>query len=236
MPQDAIFLGAQPEKMDKPKDMVEQGMMRAIRILPEKARKYLVAAIGELIGTGSFLFVAFSGLQVAQMAREAQLLRGGYDVNAPDAPDAASLMFVALVFGFSLALNAWVFFRVSGGIFNPAVSLGLWLIGGLDLGGAIITTCAQLVGAIAAAGIVDVLFPGKLQVATTLGGGTSIAQGVWIEAFLTAILVFTIFMLAAEKHKATFIAPVGIGLALFICQLSGVYFTGGESVLALGGA
>jgi aquaporin related protein len=31
-------------------------------------------------------------------------------------------MYIALVFGFSLAVNAWVFFRVSGGLFNPAVS------------------------------------------------------------------------------------------------------------------
>lgn len=46
--------------------------------------------------------------------------------------------------------------------------------------------------------------------------------------FLTALLVFTIFMLAAEKHRATFIAPVGIGLALFIAHLAGVRFTGGK--------
>ena len=46
--------------------------------------------------------------------------------------------------------------------------------------------------------------------------------------FLTAELVFTIFMLAAEKHKGTFIAPVGIGLSLFIAELMGVYYTGGS--------
>ena len=46
--------------------------------------------------------------------------------------------------------------------------------------------------------------------------------------FLTAELVFTIFMLAAEKHKGTFIAPIGIGLSLFIAELSGVYYTGGS--------
>ena len=34
-------------------------------------------------------------------------------------------------------------------------------------------------------------------------------------------LIFTIFMLAAEKHKGTFLAPVGIGLSLFIAELSG---------------
>lgn len=45
--------------------------------------------------------------------------------------------------------------------------------------------------------------------------------------FLTFELVFTIFMLAAEKHKGTFLAPIGIGLALFVAELAGVYFTGG---------
>lgn len=34
-------------------------------------------------------------------------------------------------------------------------------------------------------------------------------------------------MLAAEKSRATFIAPVGIGLALFVAEMTGVYFTGG---------
>lgn len=33
-------------------------------------------------------------------------------------------------------------------------------------------------------------------------------------------------MLAAEKHKATFIAPIGIGLVLFVCQLLGTLWTG----------
>jgi len=31
-----------------------------------------------------------------------------------------------------------------------------------------------------------------------------------------------------EKHKATFIAPIGIGLSLFIAELTGVFFTGGS--------
>ena len=73
----------------------------------------------------------------------------------------------------------------------------------------------------AAAGVVKGLFPGPLAVTTSLTGGTSKAQGVFIEMFLTAVLVFTIIMLAAEKHKATFVAPVGIGLALFTCELAG---------------
>lgn len=39
---------------------------------------------------------------------------------------------------------------------------------------------------------------------------------------------FGSLLLAAEKNKATFIAPVGIGLALFIAELLGVYYTGGS--------
>ena len=81
---------------------------------------------------------------------------------------------------------------------------------------------SQLLGGIAAAGIVDILFPGDLLVTTSLDSGTTIVQGLFIEMFLTAELVFTIFMLAAEKHKATFIAPVGIGLSLFIAEMCGV--------------
>jgi aquaporin related protein len=46
--------------------------------------------------------------------------------------------------------------------------------------------------------------------------------------FLTAQLVFTIFMLATEKHEGTFIAPIGIGLSLFVAELMGVFYTGGS--------
>ena len=36
-------------------------------------------------------------------------------------------------------------------------------------------------------------------------------------------------MLAAEKSKDTFLAPIGIGMALFVTQIAGVYYTGGTS-------
>jgi len=108
------------------------------------------------------------------------------------------------------------------------VTLGLYLIGAIKPLRAILVFIAQLLSSIAAAGVVAGLFPGPLNVSTLLGGGTTIAQGVFIEMFLTAELVFVIFMLAAEKHKATFLAPVGIGLSLFVSEMTGVYFTGGS--------
>lgn len=102
------------------------------------------------------------------------------------------------------------------------------MIGGIGWVRLPIVVLSQILGALASAAVVSVLFPGELQVATELGGGTSIAQGLFIEMLLTAQLVFTIIMLAAEKHKGTFLAPIGIGFSLFVSELTGVYFTGGS--------
>jgi aquaporin rerated protein, other eukaryote len=44
--------------------------------------------------------------------------------------------------------------------------------------------------------------------------------------FLTAQLVLTVYMVAVEKHKSTFLAPLAIGLALFVAHLAGIHFTG----------
>jgi hypothetical protein len=75
--------------------------------------------------------------------------------------------------------------------------------------------------------MIDAFLPGPMNIRVSLADGVSHIQGLFIEMFLTAQLVFTIFMLAAEKHRATFIAPIGIGLSLLIAELFGVYYTGG---------
>lgn len=51
---------------------------------------------------------------------------------------------------------------------------------------------------------------GIVKVNTTLAPETSITQGLFIEMFMTAELVFVVLMLAAEKSKDTFMAPIGI--------------------------
>ena len=81
---------------------------------------------------------------------------------------------------------------------------------------------AQLLAGMCAAGLVQCMFPGDITLTnTTLSPGTSIAQGVFIEMFMTAELVFVVLMLAAEKSKDTFMAPIGIGLALFVAMMGG---------------
>lgn len=101
------------------------------------------------------------------------------------------------------------------------ISLGIALIGAITWTRCALLCVAQTVGSIVAAYMVYALFNGDLNVGTELGGGTSPAQGVVIEMLLTAQLAFTIFMLAAEKHAGTFLAPIGIGLSLFIAELVG---------------
>lgn len=188
-----------------------------LKYLPRHFRSHFVAMCGEFIGTFLFLFFAFSGTQVANTQVEPQT-----STTVAQASNPAQLLYISLCFGFSLAVNAWVFFRISGGLFNPAVTLGMCLVGALPYIRGVLLTVSQILGAISAAAVVSVLFPGPLDVRTALRIGTSITQGLFIEMFLTAELVFTIFMLAAEKHKATFIAPVGIGLSLFIAELTGL--------------
>lgn len=87
---------------------------------------------------------------------------------------------------------------------------------------------AQILGGIAAAAVVQAILPGPLNISTALGGADSIARGLFLEMFLTSELVLAILFLAAEKHKATYLAPIGIGLSLFVAELCGVYYTGGS--------
>jgi aquaporin related protein len=78
-------------------------------------RNEAIATAAEFVGTFMFLFFAFGGTQVSHNATS----------DAPTAgqlPDTGVLLYIALSFGFSLMVNVWIFFRISGGLFNPAVS------------------------------------------------------------------------------------------------------------------
>ena len=89
-------------------------------------------------------------------------------------------------------MNAWIFFRVSGGLFNPAVSRGMVLVGALTPLRGVLLTFTQILGGITVshslasfeadfcsrkqgAAIIQAITPGTLNVRTTLGGGTSVA-------------------------------------------------------------
>ncbi|TXT11248.1 hypothetical protein VHUM_01999 [Vanrija humicola] len=172
-----------------------------------------------------FLLFSLGGTSVALQAANSVtgLVKDGSSVTNSD-----NLLYIALIFGASLAANVWCFFRISGGLFNPAVTLAFVVIGGITPIRGVLLFIAQIAGGLAGAALADGLTPGPLFAATTLGGGASIAQGLFIEVFMTAMLVFTILIVAVEKNKATFIAPVAIGLSFFICEMFSVYYTGGS--------
>ena len=103
------------------------------------------------------------------------------------------------------------------------VTIGLCLAGRLPWLRAAFLIPAQLAASMCAGGLASCMFPGDINVAnTTLSARTTIVQGLFIEVFFTAELVFVVLMLAVEKSKDTFLAPIGIGLALFITMLSGL--------------
>ncbi|KAF2813366.1 aquaporin [Mytilinidion resinicola] len=183
---------------------------------------HLVAASGEFVGTFMFLYFSFAcQIMLTTQASEKSLANGG--------PSSQQNIFTALVYGFSLLVNVWAFYRISGGLFNPAVTFGMVLAGALPPIRGLILFPAQIIAAMCAGALVSCMFPGDIaSTNTTLSPGTSIAQGVFIEMFMTAELVFVVLMLAVEKSKDTFIAPVGVGLALFVAMMGGVYYTGGS--------
>lgn len=167
------------------------------------AKNHFVAFIGEFVGTTMFLFFAFAGTQVANIgsgAGDSNTTTGAATGFSPTV-----LLYISVVFGFSLMVNVWIFFRISGGLFNPAVTFAMMLSRAMSPIRASLLLVAQVAGSIFSSYVVSVMFPTTFNVRTTLSSGTSLVRGVFIEAVLTAELVFTIFMLAKEKHKGMLI-------------------------------
>lgn len=190
-----------------------------IRFRWSEVKKDIVAVLGELLGTIFFLWVAFAGTSFVQY----QVLTA----SAVGTSAVINVLFISLVFGFSLAINVWIFFRVSGGLFNPAITFALMLFGFIPFIRGLWLIVAQFSGGIIAAALVQVmLYPIPLGANTNLLPILTPVRGLFIEAIVTTMLILTVFMLAAEKSRATFLAPIGIGLALFVSQLSCTFFTG----------
>lgn len=86
-----------------------------IGFLPNKVRNHFIAMVGEFLGTFMFLFFAFTATQVANTA--AAGAAADEDGTLPQIPNVSVLLYISLAFGFSLAVNVWIFFRISGGRF-----------------------------------------------------------------------------------------------------------------------
>lgn len=136
---------------------------------------------------------------------------------------------VALAFGLTVLTMAYAVGHISGGHFNPAVSLGLWAGGkfaGKELLGYII---AQVVGATAAAGMLYVIVSGKSDF-VDIGGFASNGYGelspggynmmsVLIAEFLLTMFFLLIILGSTNVRVPKGFAPIAIGLGLTLIHL-----------------
>lgn len=158
----------------------------------ETYRNDLVAAIGEFCGTFIFLWSAFVIAQIAN---------SDLDVKRTGGSHPGQLIMIAFGFGFSVMFAVFIFFRVSGGNLNPAVTLTLMLTNVIPWSRALVMWLAQMVAGMAAAGAASAMTPGPILFANGLGGGCSKSRGLFLEAFGTAILCSTVMFMAVEKHS-----------------------------------
>jgi aquaporin Z len=166
------------------------------------ARKYLA----ELIGT--FILVVIGSMTIVA-------------AKAMGAP-----ILIAVPFGFGLGLLAAIQAAgyVSGGHFNPAVTLGAFLDGRIDAMNAVGYVIAQVIGALAASGVV-LLVADQLAVRDTASAFPTDrgVQAFGVEILLTAI--FLLVILTATKrtpNHAGFVIP----LTLTVIHFAGIPFSG----------
>ena len=114
-----------------------------------------LAAALEFIGTVFFLLFGLGGIQAATTESTA--------ANRPSST-LEQVLYISTCMGLSLLISAWMFFRVTGGLFNPNISLALLLVGSLGPVRFVLYCVAQLVGAIAASAIVRGLTSADLSV------------------------------------------------------------------------
>jgi len=172
--------------------------------------------VAEAIGTFLFFFVGAGSVVL-----------GDYLVaNGGTSP---GLLGVALAHGLALAVLVSALGPVSGGHFNPAVTLAVWIMGKVPPSRAAAYVVAQLVGALGAGFALKAVFPDAWQASNVgspaLGPGITPALGIGIEAVLTALLVFAVIGTAVDR-RAPKIGGLAIGLAVAADILMGGPLTG----------
>jgi aquaporin Z len=166
------------------------------------ARKYLA----ELVGT--FILVVI----------------GSMSLVAAKATGAPILLVVPFGFGLGLLAAIQSAGYVSGGHFNPAVTVGALLDRRIDVMNAVGYIIAQVIGAIAASGIV-LLIADQEAVAST---ASSFPTGGMLSAFVVEVLLTAVFLLVilTVTKRAPNHAAFAIPLTLMVIHFAGIPFSG----------
>lgn len=157
--------------------------------------------LAELLGTFTLIFAGAGAI----IANEAT--RGG-----------VGLLGIALVHGLAIGVMVSALGAVSGGHFNPAVTCGFLAAGRMKLGRAIAYAVAQLLGATLGGLALWAGFPHAAASAAhlgvpALGGGTSAAAGLLLEAVGAFFLVTVVFGTAVHP-QAPRLGGLAIGLTI----------------------
>ncbi|OTG99919.1 MULTISPECIES: aquaporin Z [Acinetobacter] len=142
---------------------------------------------------------------------------------------------VALAFGLTVLTGAYALGHISGGHFNPAVSVGLWFGGRFDAKDLIPYIISQLIGATLAALVLYLIVQGQAGFTGTGGfasngfgdlspGKYSMTSALIIEVVLTAFFLIIILGSTDKRAPAGF-APIAIGLALTLIHLISIPVT-----------
>lgn len=175
--------------------------------------------LAEFIGT---FWLVFGGCGSAIFAATFPELRIGF-------------LGVALAFGLTVLTGAFALGHISGGHFNPAVSVSLWVGGRFDTKDLIPYVVSQVVGAVLAAWVLYLIVQGQAGFAGTGGFATngyaelspgkySLISALMIEIVLTAMFLIVI-MGATDKRAPAGFAPIAIGLALTLIHLISIPVT-----------
>jgi aquaporin Z len=136
---------------------------------------------------------------------------------------------VALAFGLTVLTMVYAVGPISGGHFNPAVSVGLWAGNRLPGAQLLPYVVSQVLGAVAAAGVLYVIASGKAGFSLSNGfatngygirspGGYSMLSALVTEIVLTAMFVLVILGSTAKRAPQGF-AGIAIGLCLTLIHL-----------------
>lgn len=171
---------------------------------PTLVERFLAEALG------TFLLV-FIGAGAAAMA--------GIAAARGQSTGLANLLLVALAHGLALFVIIQVVGKISGAHVNPAVTLGLAAIGRFPPSEVLAYILGQVLGAVAGAAAILVVYGHDAATLGHLGGpslapNTSLIQGLAIEALGTAILVLAIMGAAVDSRTPAGWAGLTIGLAL----------------------
>jgi aquaporin Z len=183
----------------------------------------------EFVGTFTLIFIGAGSIMALTMLL--QPATNG-SAQAVGVYSSLTLVSVALAHGLVIAVMVSAVGHISGGHFNPAVTLGFFITRRLAPTLALVYWSVQLLGATAAALLLRWFFSDSVRAATNLGAPSlassiSVWQGVVIEGVLTFFLVWVVFASAADPG-GTFksIAGLAIGFTITLDILMGGPLTG----------